>query len=813
MFFKDKMKTVQNQDQDLLFLSLLPLRDIVVFPNMITPLFIGRKSSIRAIEKAINTNNSKIFLATQKDAKKDNPNENEIYTTGTIAEILQVLKLPDGTLKVLVEGSIRGKIIEFVKTDDFFEICCKKIKIEIEPNPQIEALKRSVLDRFETYCKLNIKVPRDIIETLRRNIDPAHLADIIVTNMTLKTKDKQVILESVHPEERLNRLAEILSGEIEILDIEKKIRGRIKKQMERTQKEYYLNEQMKAIQKELGTLDDKHNEIKDLENKIKKAKMPKDTEEKALKELKRLELMPSMSAEATVVRTYIDWLISIPWNDYTEDKLDLDEAEIILESEHYGLKRAKERILEYLAVRQLVKHMKGPILCFVGPPGVGKTSLAKSIANALGRNFVRLSLGGVRDEAEIRGHRRTYIGALPGKIIQSMKKAKTKNPVILMDEVDKMSTDFRGDPSSALLEVLDPEQNNAFSDHYLEVEYDLSEVMFITTANVLHKIPQPLQDRMEIITLSGYADYEKLNIAKQFLIPKQLKIHGLTSDNIEFSDNSIRGIIHLYTREAGVRNLEREIASVCRKIARSVVQKGIKEKMFISSQSLQKYLGVQKYRERTSEKNEEIGTVTGLAWTEVGGNILTIEATMMDGKQKLMHTGQLGEVMQESAQAAFSYIRSRRKRLGLPRNFFLDKEIHVHVPEGAIPKDGPSAGITMATAIASRVTKRPVKRNVAMTGEITLLGKVLPIGGLKEKILAAHRAGITNVIIPKENEKDLKDIPKRILKSINIITVEHMDEVLRETLVGYDKIISVSDEEEEKGIQPTSSTFEPMVTH
>ncbi len=810
MFFKEKQK--YKDDQDLLILSLLPLRDIIIFPNMILPLFVGRKKSIKAIEKALSANNSKIFLATQRDAKIDNPGEKDIFAIGTIAEILQVLKLPDGTVKVLVEGIQRGKAIEYIQSEECFEVYCKRVDIEIEIDSQIEALMRNVLERFETYCRFNLKIPKDILETIRGNIEPARLADAIASNLSLKIADKQTLLEAVHPVERLTKLSEILSAEIEILDIEKRIRGRIKKQMERTQKEYYLNEQMKAIQKELGTIDDRHNEIKELEEKIKQAKMSKEAEEKALKELKRLELMPPMSAEATVVRNYIDWLVTIPWSKYTQDKLDLNEAEKILENDHYGLKKAKERILEYLAVRRLVKQMKGPILCFVGPPGVGKTSLARSIANALGRNFVRLSLGGVRDEAEIRGHRRTYIGALPGRIIQYMKKAKTKNPVILMDEVDKMSTDFRGDPSSALLEVLDPEQNNTFSDHYLEVEYDLSEVMFITTANVLHRIPPPLQDRMEIINLPGYADYEKLNIAKRFLVPKQLKIHGLGPENLIFSDNALKIIIHRYTREAGVRNLEREIASICRKVAKKVVKEGLETKVHISSESIEKYLGVPRYREKISDKKDEVGTATGLAWTEVGGNILTVEARMMYGNQKLNLTGQLGRVMRESARAALSYLRSQSTCLGLPMNFFQNKEIHIHVPEGAIPKDGPSAGITMATAMTSLVTKKAVKGNIAMTGEITLGGKVLPIGGLKEKILAAHRAGIEAIIIPKENEKDLKDIPKRILNNIHFVLVDHIEEVLKEALIDYDKIIPCPDESE-KGIEDTSSNFEPMITH
>jgi ATP-dependent Lon protease len=812
MFFKERSKMKNGENVSIL--SLLPLRDVVVFPNIIIPLFVGRPKSIKAIEKAMSSNNSKIFLATQKDAKIDDPNEKDIFTIGILAEVLQVLKLPDGTIKVLVEGTSRAKIVEFIGVEEYFEICCAEVLIEVERTPEIEALMRNVLNRFETYYKLNLKSPKDLMEKVKGIEDPGRLADVISSNMSLKLADKQVILEAVHPEERLSKLSEILNAEIEILQIEKRIRGRVKRQMEKSQKEYYLNEQMKAIQKELGTLDNRRGEIKELEDKIKEVKMPKEVEEKAFKELKRMELMPPMAAEATVVRNYIDWFISLPWSKRTRDKLNLEEAERILDNEHYGLKKAKERILEYLAVRRLVKKMKGPILCFVGPPGGGKTSLARSIARATGRNFVRLSLGGVRDEAEIRGHRRTYIGALPGRIIQSMKKAKSKNPVLILDEVDKMSTDFRGDPSAALLEVLDPEQNNSFSDHYLEVEYDLSEVMFITTANVIHRIPQPLQDRMEIIHLPGYTDFEKLKIAQIFLVPKQLKAHGLKPANIEFSENALKTIIHRYTREAGVRNLEREIAAVCRKVARRVVKEGKKSRVHVTSQMLVKFLGVPKYRERRSEQKDEVGIATGLAWTEVGGDILLVEATIMDGKPKLTLTGQLGDVMQESAQAALSYLRSRGRDLGLPRDFFQNNEIHVHVPEGAIPKDGPSAGITIATALASLITRKAVRSDLAMTGEITLRGKVLPIGGVKEKVLAAHRAGISTVIIPKENEKDLKEIPKPVQKNIRFVVVEYMEEVMKEALIGYDEIILKSEENQDRiETNPASPKFEPVSAH
>jgi len=812
MFFKERAKV--NDTENIIILSLLPLRDVVVFPNMIIPLFVGRKKSIMAIEKAISSNNSRIFLATQQDAKMDDPAEKDIFSIGIIAEILQVLKLPDGTIKVLVEGTSRGKIIEFIGAEEYFEVCCRDVCIEADKTPEIEALMRTVLGRFDTYCKLNLKSPAEMFEKVKGIEDPGRLADVIASNLALKLNDKQVMLEAVHPEERLDKLAEILNSEIEILQIERRIRGRVKKQMEKSQREYYLNEQMKAIQKELGTLDSRRGEIKELEDKIKEVKMPGDIEEKALKELKRMELMPPMSAEATVVRNYIDWLVSLPWSKRTRDKLDLDEAEQILDDEHYGLKKAKERILEYLAVRRLVKKMKGPILCFVGPPGCGKTSLARSIAHAMGRNFVRLSLGGVRDEAEIRGHRRTYIGALPGRIIQSMKRAKSKNPVLILDEVDKMSTDFRGDPSAALLEVLDPEQNNTFSDHFLEVDYDLSEVMFITTANVIHRIPQPLQDRMEIITLPGYTDYEKIKIAQQFLVPKQLKAHGLKPENIEFSENTLKGIIHRYTREAGVRNLEREIAAVCRKVARRVVKEGKKSKVVVTSQNLGKYLGLPKYRERRAEHKNEIGIATGLAWTEAGGDILLVEATIMDGKPKLTLTGQLGDVMQESAQAALSFVRSRGKILNIPKNFFQNKEIHVHVPEGAIPKDGPSAGITIAMAVASLVTGKPVKGDVAMTGEITLRGKVLAIGGVKEKVLAAHRAGMSTVIVPKENDNDLKEIPKPILKSIHFVLAEQMEDVMKEALIGYDEIAAGrGDDRAGNEMENAPAELEQLIAH
>jgi ATP-dependent Lon protease len=775
MFFKDRAKPKVSRQKEVL--SLLPLRDIVIFPHMIVPLFVGRPRSIKAIERAA-INNNQIVLASQRNAQVDDPQSGDIFSIGTVAEILQILKLPDGTIKVLAEGLSRCKIEEYVQDEPFFMASVSLCEQEVENTPEIEALIRNINHQFERYAKSNPKIPPEMIRS----------ADVIASHLSLKLEDKQAILESLDPEDRLMKLYSYLNSELEILELEKKIRGRVKGQMEKMQKEYYLQEQMKAIQKELGTIDNRKSDSEELLGKIKAARMTRDVEEKALRELKRLELMPPMSAEATVVRNYIEWLVSVPWSKKTRDIMDLKRAEKILNADHYGLKQAKERILEYLSVRRLVKKMKGPILCFVGPPGGGKTSLAHSIANATGRNFVRLSLGGVRDEAEIRGHRRTYIGALPGRIIQSMKRARSRNPVILLDEIDKMSTDFRGDPSAALLEVLDPEQNHSFSDHYLEVDYDLSEVMFITTANVIHKIPGPLQDRMEVIRLPGYTDLEKVKIASQFLIPKQLKSHGLTSKNLFFSEKGVKYIIYRYTREAGVRNLEREIASICRKVARQVVEKGKEARVKIGLQNVPKYLGPPKYPEKDKVQENEIGIVHGLAWSEVGGDILPIEVIIMEGKGKLTLTGQLGDVMQESAQAAFSYLRSKSKELHLAGEFFQKADVHVHVPEGAIPKDGPSAGIAMATAMASAFTGTPVRSDVAMTGEITLRGKVLPIGGLKEKVLAAHRAEIRTVIIPEENEKDLKEIPPQVKKVTQFVLVNHVDQVLKVALVEYSRL-------------------------
>ena len=775
------MKKKERKKTKQITLPLLPLRDIVVFPKMIIPLFVGRECSIKALDHAMAVDR-KIVLAAQKKAKKNDPLPEEIHEIGTTANVLQILKQSDGTVKVLIEGIQRVKIELFLKNSTFFEVTAIPLETERENSVQATALMRSANSIFEQYSKLNQRVPLEVVKTLNSVSEPDIFADTLAAQLDLKTHEKQELLETINPKGRLDKLIDFMLNELEILRIEKKVRNRVKQQMEKSQKEYYLSEQIRALQKELGKGDEK-SEIQELADKIKKAGMPKEAYEKAQKELKRLELMPPMSAEGTVVRNYVDWLIDIPWKPGTRDKIDISQASKILDEDHYGLQKIKERILEYLSVRKLVDKMKGPILCFVGPPGVGKTSLGKSIAHALGRKFVRVSLGGVRDEAEIRGHRRTYIGALPGKIIQSMKKAGTKNPVFMMDEVDKMSTDFRGDPSSALLEVLDPEQNCNFNDHYLEVDYDLSEVLFITTANLLHPIPQPLQDRMEILRISGYTEDEKIKIAERFLIPKKIPEHGLNEKNIEFLRNAIRKIIQHYTKEAGVRNLEREIATICRKTAKKVATKGESTKSIVNSKKLQSFLGVQKFRYGKKEKTNKIGLATGLAWTEVGGELLITEVLIIEGKGKPTFTGKLGDVMQESAQAALSYVRSKAKELSLPKSFYQKNDIHIHIPEGAIPKDGPSAGITMATAIVSALTRIPVKNDLAMTGEITLQGRVLPIGGLKEKLLAAHRGKISNVIIPMENKKDLEEIPVKIKKALKITLVQNMDEVLKAALI------------------------------
>jgi ATP-dependent Lon protease len=808
--FKKKGQNIDSEAESMLKeYPLLPLRDIVIFPNMVAPLFVGREKSIKALEYAMGEGKT-IFLATQKKAKTDTPSEKDIYRTGAVATILQLLRLPDGTVKALVEGKKRGQIDKFISNPDFFMVEVEEIPEETDKDVQIEALMRSTVQAFEKYAKLNKKISQEMVLSVSSIEEPGRLADTIASHMPFKIEYKQNLLESIRHLKRLELLYAYVSGEIEIIQTEQRIKGRVKKQMEKTQREYYLNEQMRAIQKEMGEKDDFRNELAELQKRIKRKRMSREAAGKVRAEFKKLKLMSPMSAEATVVRNYIDWLISLPWYDRTKDKLDIDAASQILEEDHYGLEKPKERILEYLAVQALVKKIKGPILCFVGPPGVGKTSLSKSIARALGRNFIRLSLGGVRDEAEIRGHRRTYIGALPGKIVQSLRKAKSNNPVFCLDEVDKMSMDFRGDPSAALLEVLDPEQNFAFNDHYLDVDYDLSEVLFITTANTLFTIPPALQDRMEIIRLPGYTEYDKLNIAKQFLVKKQSEANGLKPENIHFSDGSIYEIIRRYTKEAGVRNLEREIASVCRKVAKEVVKQGPDTRIRVSEPSIAKYLGVPKFHYGRTEEKDEIGLAVGLAWTEVGGELLGIEAATMPGKGGLTITGKLGEVMQESAQAALTYVRSRAAALELNPNFYKKLDIHVHVPEGAIPKDGPSAGITMATAIASALIKVPVRKDLAMTGEITLRGRVLPIGGLKEKVLAAHRGLVKRVLIPKENAKDIKEIPGKILKEVDLVLVENMDEVLKHSLVLEDpeKLFSKLTEKAEEVIVP-SETPEP----
>ena len=781
MLFRNEKKDDREQGSGPVRVPLLPLRDIIVFPHMVVPLFVGRQRSIKALEEATQKQ-SLIFLSSQKDAKTNDPAEDDIYKIGTLGSVVQMLKLPDGTVKVLIEGKKRARVTRFVPNTDFFLIDVEEAAEINERNTEVEALVREVHTTFENYVKLKKKIPPEMVMSVSSIDDPGRLADTIVAHLGIKLEDRQNLLETFAAAERLEKVLGHMRAEIEILEVERRIRSRVKKQMERSQKEYYLNEQMRAIQKELGEKDEFKNEIQEIEEKLKQKKLSAEAKDKVDKELKKLKMMSPMSAEATVVRNYIDWILSLPWNEFTDDKLDINEAERVLEEDHYGLEKVKERILEYLAVQSLVGKIKGPILCLVGPPGVGKTSLGRSIARATGRKFVRVSLGGVRDEAEIRGHRRTYIGALPGKIIQSMKKAGSSNPVFLMDEIDKMSTDFRGDPSSALLEVLDPEQNTSFNDHYLDLDYDLSKVMFITTANTLDRIPRPLQDRMEIIRIAGYTELEKLSIAKKYLMEKQKESNGLTAENLVFTDNAVLGIIRHYTKEAGVRSLEREIASICRKVAVEVVRKDRNAHIQVGSKSLHKYLGPVKFRYGKAEAEVKIGVTTGLAWTELGGELLATEVTIMPGKGQLIITGKLGDVMQESAQAAMSYVRSRASELGLERDFYQKLDVHIHVPEGAIPKDGPSAGITMATSLVSALMKIPVYNDLAMTGEITLRGTVLPIGGLKEKILAAHRAGIKRVLIPSENEKDIEEIPSTVLKTVELELVSHMDQVLKKAL-------------------------------
>jgi ATP-dependent Lon protease len=763
-------------------LPMMPIRDVVIFPAMLIPFVVGRESSVRALEEALRRD-KRIILATQHDPTVDEPKANEIFEVGTIVNIVQSLRLPDGNVKVLVEGLERARILHLESEGGYYQATIKVITVKIANPSAYESIMNQATSLFEQYVKLSQNLNYETMIAAVKVDDPQKLADTIAANISIPIEEKQQLLEIASPIDCLNRLIELLDIEIEKLHMDRTIQNRVKKQMEKAQKEYYLNEKIKAIQKELGRKDEK-TELEELRKQIEISGMPKEVLKKALEELKKLEMMPSMSAESTVSRNYLDWLLAVPWKRHTKEIRNLDVAEKILAEDHHGLEKIKERIVEFLAVRQLVKNPRGSILCFVGPPGTGKTSLGQSVARATGRKFVRLSLGGVRDEAEIRGHRRTYIGALPGQIIQMMKKAGTKNPVFLLDEVDKMSMDFRGDPSAALMEVLDPELNHTFVDHYLDVEYDLSQVFFICTGNVTHTIPQPLQDRMEIIRLSGYTEMEKMEIAKRFLVKKQLQQAGLKPEQLGFKDEAIRDILQFYTREAGVRNLEREIGSVCRKVTRKVIKGEAKERIEVTPENLGDFLGIRKFRSMKSEEKNEVGLTTGLAWTEVGGEILSTEATLMQGKGKLTLTGKLGDVMQESAQAAMSYVRSRTEAFGIPKDFYRHYDIHIHVPEGAIPKDGPSAGITMATTLVSALTRIPVRRNVAMTGEITLRGKVLPIGGVKEKLLAAHRAGINTVILPKDNQKDFSEIPPEIQKAFEVHFVENMDEVLLVALAG-----------------------------
>ena len=770
--------TADNEPREL---TILPLRDVVVFPHMVIPLYVGREKSINALDLAMEQD-KQILLVSQKSPEVDDPGVEDIHTTGTLSNILQLLKLPDGTVKVLVEGERRATVARYLETEKYFSAdVVPVVESDDTDERESEVLIRSVMSMFDQYVKLNKKIPPEILTSVASIDESSRLADTIAGHIPLKIEEKQQILEMSSPRERLEHMLGVMESEIDILQMEKRIRGRVKKQMEKSQREYYLNEQMKAIQKELGELEDAPNEIEELAQKIEKAGMTKEAKEKANSELNKLKMMSPMSAEATVVRNYIDWLVSVPWKKRSKIHHDIAKAEGVLEADHYGLEKVKERILEYLAVQQRVKKLKGPILCLVGPPGVGKTSLGQSIARATNRKFVRMSLGGVRDEAEIRGHRRTYIGSLPGKIVQNLSKVGTRNPLFLLDEIDKMSMDFRGDPSSALLEVLDPEQNHTFADHYLEVDFDLSEVMFVATANTLN-IHSPLLDRMEVIRLAGYTEDEKINIAARYLIPKQVKNNGLKEEELHIAEGALRDIVRFYTREAGVRNLEREISKICRKVVKEILLKPKEERTRITPKNLGKYLGVKRFRFGLAEEHDQVGQVTGLAWTEVGGELLTIEGSVIPGKGKLIHTGHLGEVMQESIQAAMTVVRSRATVLGIDPDFYQNNDVHIHVPEGATPKDGPSAGIAMCTALVSALSDVPVRSDVAMTGEITLRGEVLPIGGLKEKLLAAHRGGIKTVLIPKENERDLVDIPKNIQKDLEIHPVQWIDEVLEVAL-------------------------------
>ena len=791
----------------------LPLRDIVVFPHMIVPLFVGRDRSVRALDEVMR-DNKQILLVTQKDASKDDPTADDIYSVGTVGTALQLLKLPDGTVKVLVEGARRANILQFTQSDPYFQAHAEEAKDVFGEEDETEALTRTVISQFEQYVKLNKKIPPEVLVSINQIEEPSKLADTIASHLALKLRDKQTLLELISVPERLERICTMMEAEIGVLQVEKRIRNRVKRQMEKTQREYYLNEQMKAIQKEFGESEDGRDELGELEDRIRKTKFDKEAREKAISEFKKLRTMSPMSAEATVVRNYLDWLLNIPWGKRSKIKRDIREAARVLNADHYGLEKVKERILEYLAIQRRTKKIRGPILCLVGPPGVGKTSLGASIARATGRNFVRVSLGGIRDEAEIRGHRRTYIGSMPGKIIQSMKKVKTVNPLFLLDEVDKLGADFRGDPSSALLEVLDPEQNSTFQDHYLEVDYDLSDVMFVTTANTL-RMPQPLMDRMEIIRLPGYTEDEKIEIAIRHLISKQLKANGLKKSEWSISAEALKDLIRYYTREAGVRNLERELASLMRKAAKELLMKS-KKRLSISRRNLEKYAGVRRFRYGETELEDLVGVATGLAWTEVGGELLTIEAVVMPGKGSIVKpTGQLGDVMQESVEAARSYIRSRLLDFGIRPAVFEKKDIHVHVPEGATPKDGPSAGVAMGTAIVSALTGIAVRKDVAMTGEITLRGRVLPIGGLKEKLLAALRGGVKTVLIPKDNEKDLVEIPQNIKRGLEIILIGTVDDVLHNALVESLTPIEWSDKEKIEAVATKNdqSDVGDVVTH
>lgn len=769
-------------------LPLIPLRDLTIFPNLVVPLFVGRERSIKALEDAMHSEHI-VALVTQKDAETQDPTPEELYQVGSIATVMQELKLPDGTAKALVEGLARFKIEEFIQTEPFLKVKVKVLEEKSEKSLEIEAMMRNLVSQFEQTTRLGKPVPQEVVLATMNIEEPGRLADFIAFHLNLKAEEKQQILEAVDPKKRLQLVSSFISKELEILEIGSRIQSRVKEQMSKTQREYFLREQMRAIQKELGVMDDQAAEIEELRTRIKEAKMPAEVEEKALKELSRLEKMPAAAAENAVIRTYLDWLIGVPWNKQTEEKLDIKEAQQILDEDHYGLEKVKERVLEFLAVHKLAEKMRGPILCFVGPPGTGKTSIGKSIARALNRKFIRISLGGIRDEAEIRGHRRTYVGALPGRIIQSLVHAGSKNPVFMLDEIDKVGADFRGDPTSALLEVLDPEQNYSFSDHYLEVPVDLSNVMFIATANLLDPIPPALKDRMEVIHFPGYTEEEKIHIAEQYLVPKQINAHGLKKEHLTIDVEALRKIIREYTREAGVRNLERRIAAVCRQVARRIVE-GSTDKVAATDSNIHEFLGPPQFRYGLAEEKDEIGVATGLAWTEVGGDVMSVEASVLKGKGELLLTGRLGEVMKESAQAAVSYIRSRAKELGIDENFNKNLDIHIHVPAGAIPKDGPSAGITMAVALTSALTKKPVRRDVSMTGEITLRGRVLPVGGIKEKVLAAHRAGIKAVILPSENEKDLELVPENVRKELKFIFVDHMDQVLKAAIKDLNKIKS-----------------------